>query len=214
MIALTSTAEDVQRAADLLGVFAFGVSGALLAVRKDYDMVGIAVLACATAFGGGVVRDVVIGAVPPVALTDPWYLGLPILAAAIIFLWRPPPRLVATPLDLADAVGLGVFSVTGTVAAYQHGLATVPAALLGVLTAVGGGLIRDVLAGVQPSVLRPDQEIYALPALLGASVAAALLHFGALTAWTGAAASAGAVVFRVLALRYHWHAPRARRRRG
>lgn len=213
MIALTATAADVQRAGDLLGVFAFAVSGALLAVRKNYDLVGIAVLACATAFGGGVVRDLVIGASPPRAFTDPWYLGLPLLAAVIIFFWHPPHRLVARPLDVADAVGLGVFSVTGTVAAYQHGLATVPSALLGVVTAVGGGLIRDVLAGVPPSVLRPDQEIYAVPALFGASVAAALLHFGALTAWTGALASAGAFVFRMLALHFRWHAPLARRRR-
>ncbi|WP_216898132.1 trimeric intracellular cation channel family protein [Nocardia alni] len=210
MTSLTRTVDDVQQAGDLLGVFAFAVSGALLAVRKDYDMVGIAVLAFATAVGGGVVRDLVIGA-RPVAVTDPWYLGLSLLAAVIIFFWHPPGRLIGGPLAFVDAIGLGLFSVTGTVTAYQHGLATVPSAMLGVVTAIGGGLIRDVLAGVQPSVLR-DQEIYALPALLGASVAAALLHFGAFTAWSGALASAVAFGLRLLALRFHWHAPKARRR--
>ncbi len=210
MTSLTRAVDDVQQAGDLLGVFAFAVSGALLAVRKDYDVVGIAVLAFATAVGGGVVRDLVIGA-RPVAVTDPWYLGLSLLAAVIIFFWHPPGRLIGGPLDFVDAIGLGLFSVTGTVTAYQHGLATVPSAMLGMVTAIGGGLIRDVLAGVQPSVLR-DQEIYALPALLGASIAAALLHFGGFTVWSGALASAVAFVFRLLALHFHWHAPKARRR--
>ncbi|GAA1077139.1 putative membrane protein YeiH [Nocardiopsis composta] len=199
---------------DLLGAFAFGLSGALVAVRRDFDVVGIAVLACCTAFGGGLIRDVLIGDIPPVAFTDLRYLVTALVAALVVFLWHPPERVRRVPLTLVDAMGLGLYCVTGAVKAASFGLGPVPSALMGVTTAVGGGMLRDVLAGLQPSVLRRDSELYALPALVGAGAASLLFYTGAYNWWTGALAALGAIVLRLLAVRYHWSAPRALRRQG
>lgn len=195
---------------ELVGTVAFAASGALLAVRRGYDVVGITVLACATGFGGGMVRDVLLGDVPPVAFTDLRYLAAAVATAGVVFFWHPPPVLTRLPLNLADAVGLGLFCVTGAVKAAQFGLGPVPVTLLGLTTAIGGGMIRDLLAGRAPSVLRSDEEIYAVPALLGAAASAALLHFGLFTPVTGTLAALGAIGLRLLALRLHWRAPRAR----
>ncbi|MEV6561163.1 trimeric intracellular cation channel family protein [Nocardia sp. NPDC051756] len=199
-----------QHAGELFGVFAFASSGALLAVRRDFDIFGIVVLACATALGGGIIRDLLIGRTPPAAFVDLSYLWTAVLAAAVIFFWHPSRRLTRGPLEVADAFGLGLFCVTGTVIAYSRGLGAPSAALLGLVTAIGGGVIRDLLGGQTPNVLRPDQ-IYAVPALAGAVATATLLHFGVYQAWTGALAALGAIAFRLLALRFGWHAPQARR---
>lgn len=205
---------DAQRyafdALDLIGAFAFAVSGALAAVRRGFDVVGIAMLACCTAFGGGVVRDVLIGAVPPAAFEDLRYLATALVAAALITLWHPPPRLAGAPLDTADAVGLGLYCVTGTVKALEYGLGPVPAALMGVATAVGGGMLRDLLTARTPSVLRRDSEIYLVPALVGASATALLASVGAYSLWTATLAGLGAIALRLLALRFHLRAPLAR----
>ncbi|MFC9996049.1 trimeric intracellular cation channel family protein [Nocardia sp. NPDC127526] len=209
LVELGTAVDGAQRAGNVVGVFAFGVSGALLAVRRGFDVVGIAVLAICTATGGGIMRDLIIGRIPPAAFVQLSYGATALLAGALIFFWHPPRRLVRTPLLVADAVGLGIFCVTGTVTAFQHGLSATSAAALGVVTAVGGGVVRDVLAGVTPSVLS-DGELYAVPALLGSVVTALLLHYGQYTFWTGGLAGAGAVGLRLLALWRHWRAPLAR----
>nr|WP_319942573.1 trimeric intracellular cation channel family protein [Nocardia aurantia] len=218
---MASAVDVVQQIGDTAGVFAFAVSGALLAVRKDFDVFGIAVLAAATALGGGIVRDLIIGRIPPDAFTDLDYLYVSLLAAALVALWRPPRetgrwyrrtrRLRLTRwLDIADAIGLGLFCVFGTRTAYEHGLGAPSAALLGLVTAVGGGVIRDLLAQRTPMILRHDTDLYALPALFGSVVTAILLHENWYRGWTALPAAAVAIVFRLLALRYHWRAPRAR----
>ncbi|MEC3951831.1 trimeric intracellular cation channel family protein [Nocardia sp. CDC153] len=209
LVELGNAVDAAQSAGNLLGVFAFGVSGALLAVRRRFDVVGIAVLAVATATGGGVIRDVIIGRTPPAAFVDVSYAGVALLSAVLIFFWHPPVRVVRSPLMIADAIGLGVFCVTGTVTAFQYGMSATSSAALGLVTAVGGGVIRDVLAGVTPSVLS-DGELYAVPALLGSAATATLLHYGQYTYWTGGFAGAGAVALRLIALFRHWHAPMAR----
>ncbi|WP_067533603.1 trimeric intracellular cation channel family protein [Nocardia crassostreae] len=209
LVELGTAVDAAQQVGNVVGVFAFGVSGALLAVRRGFDVVGIAVLSICTATGGGIMRDLVIGRTPPAAFVQLSYAATALLAGALIFFWHPPRRLVRTPLNVADAVGLGIFCVTGTVTAFQHGLSATSAAALGVVTAVGGGVVRDVLAGVTPSVLS-DGELYAVPALLGSVATALLLHYGQYTFWTGALAGAGAVGLRLLALWRHWRAPVAR----
>ena len=197
---------------DYLGTLAFGLSAALVAVDKKFDVVGLIVLSMVTAVGGGLVRDLIIGRNPPTAFTDLSHLGIALAAAALVFVWQPPADLTGWPLQLTDALGLGVFCVTGTVIAAHSGLAAPSAALLGGLTAVGGGVIRDLLAGETPLLLRPDSEIYAIPAMLGASTTAALIHYGRYSDLSGTGAALGAFGLRMLALRYHWHAPQARRR--
>jgi uncharacterized membrane protein YeiH len=202
-----------QAAFNLVGTFVFGVSGALLAVRKRFDVVGMTVLAEITALGGGILRDLVIGAVPPAAFTSPWYLLLPFLATAVTFFAHAQMRRIHAGVLVFDAMGLGAFSVAGTAKALAHGLGPVPAVALGVITAVGGGVLRDVLANDPPAIFRADGELYAVPALLGACLVV-LAHaagmFGPL-----AAVAAAVVVFalRMVALRYGWRAPRPEPRR-
>ncbi|MFQ6397818.1 trimeric intracellular cation channel family protein [Nocardia sp. KC 131] len=207
---LDSAVNAAQRIGELLGVIAFATSGALLAVRKNLDIFGMAVLACSTALGGGVIRDLLVGRTPPAAFTDLTYLSASLLITLVIFFRHPTSRLTRGPLEVADAIGLGLFCVTGTVVAYSHGTGAPTAALLGMVTAIGGGVIRDVLSGQVPSVLRPDQELYAVPALFGAATTAALLHFGAYRAWTGFLAALVAIAVRLLARRFQWRAPLAR----
>ncbi|MCP2295803.1 putative membrane protein YeiH [Nocardia amikacinitolerans] len=210
---LDSAVNAAQRIGELLGVVSFAASGALLAVRKNMDVFGMAVLACSTALGGGVIRDLLIGRTPPAAFTDLTYLCASLLTALVIFFKHPSHRLTG-PLEIFDAIGLGLFCVTGTAVAYTHGVGAPTAALLGMVTAIGGGVIRDVLGGEVPRVLRPDQELYAVPALLGAAATATLLHFDAYWAWTGLLAAFLAIAFRLLARRYGWHAPQALRNTG
>lgn len=197
-----------QTAFNLIGTFVFAISGALLAVRKGYDIVGMTVLGEITALGGGVVRDLIIGAAPPAAFTSPWYILMPLLATGVTFFLHTGMRRIHAGVLVFDAMGLGAFSVAGTAKALAHGLGPVQAMALGVITAVGGGILRDVLANDPPVVFRADGELYAVPALLGAGLvvsAQALGFYGPL-----AASVAAVVVFvlRMVALRYGWRAPR------
>lgn len=193
---------------ELLGVIAFAASGAILSVRRDLDIVGIILLAVATALGGGIIRDVMIGKVPPTAFTDLWLVATAAGTALVIFFWQPPARLTRWPLDVTDAVGLGLFVVTGTVTAYEYGLAAPAAAMLGMTTGVGGGIIRDVLSGHVPGVLRSNEHLYAIPAFGGAAATGALLHFGVYRPWIGLLCAAAVIAVRIGSLKFGWHGPR------
>ncbi|GAA2591583.1 trimeric intracellular cation channel family protein [Actinomadura fulvescens] len=196
-------------ALDLAGIFVFAVSGGLAAVNKRLDVVGMVVLAEITALGGGILRDLVIGDVPPTAFTSLGYVLAPLVAAVLVFFWHPQVTRVLPAVQLFDAAGLGLFCATGTLKALDHGLSPLHSVLLGVVTAVGGGILRDMLSGQIPTVLY-DRQLYALPALLGASVVAAAraleLHGAGVTA--GAAVLAFSI--RVLAMRHGWRTPRPR----
>ena len=201
-------ASVVNFGGELVGIVAFAASGALLSVRRDLDIVGIILLAVATALGGGIIRDVMIGKIPPTAFTDLWLFGAAVATALVIFFWQPPARLTRWPLDITDAVGLGLFAVTGTVTAYQYGLSAPAAAMLGLTTGVGGGIIRDVLSGQVPVVLRPNTHLYAIPAAGGAAVTAALLSFDVYRPWMGLLCAAAVIAVRIGSLKYGWHGPR------
>lgn len=129
---------SVQHTLDLVGIFVFAISGALLAVRKNFDVFGIAMLAEVTALGGGLFRDVVIGAVPPAAFTDLGYFLTPLLAALLVCFLHPQVERIQKGVNVFDAAGLGLFCVTGTTKAYDHGLGLTASAALGLGTAVGG----------------------------------------------------------------------------
>ncbi|MFE9815458.1 trimeric intracellular cation channel family protein [Streptomyces sp. NBC_00236] len=205
---------SVQHALDIVGIFVFAISGALLAVRKNFDVFGIAVLAEATALGGGLFRDVIIGAVPPAAFTDLGYFTTPLLAAGLVFFLHPQVERIQVGVNVFDAAGLGLFCVTGTVKAYDYGLGLTASAALGLTTAVGGGVLRDVLANEVPSLLRWDRDLYAVPAIVGAAMIVLCIRFEALNAFTSGCAVITAFTLRILALRYHWRAPRAYNRRS
>jgi len=162
---------------NLLGTFIFGLSGGFLAVRKRLDLFGVMVLAIAAALGGGIMRDILLGNTPPHTLTDWRYLAVAAAAGLLVFLQDSRIQSWSNIVKTLDAAGLGLFTVTGTTAALTAGLGEVPAALLGMLTGVGGGALRDVLAQEVPMVLRG--EIYALASLLGAAIVIAA-HDGGL----------------------------------
>jgi len=197
---------------DLGGTFVFAISGAVAAVRHRLDIFGIMVLAFAAGNAGGITRDVLIGAVPPAAIANWTYVGVSILAGFIVFFWDP----VVTRLDHAvqwfDAVGLAFFAVAGAEKALVHGLNPLMAALLGMLTGIGGGMLRDVLVREIPVVLRAD--LYALAALAGAAVvvtAHPLLVSPLISTLVG-----GLLCFalRYGAIRHGWHLPTAKPPRG
>ncbi|MEU1851969.1 trimeric intracellular cation channel family protein [Streptomyces sp. NPDC019990] len=205
---------SVQHTLDLIGIFVFAISGALLAVRKNFDVFGMAVLAEVTALGGGLFRDLVIGAVPPAAFTDLGYFLTPLLATLLVFFLHPQVERIQVAVNVFDAAGLGLFCVAGTTKAYEYGLGLTASAGLGLTTAVGGGVLRDVLANEVPSLLRWDRDLYAVPAIVGSAMVVLCIRYDALTPLTSALAVITAFVLRLLAMRYHWRAPRAWHRRS
>lgn len=191
---------------DLTGIFVFAISGGLVGVRKQLDVFGVLVLAAATGLGGGFVRDVLIGDVPPAALADWRYLAVPVAAGLVTFWFHPALGRMERLVTVFDAFGLGLFCVAGALKALDYGLGPVPAALMGVVTAVGGGVVRDLLAGRVPVVLR--SELYATPALVGAAVAV-VGQLSALPTWSFAVPSAVlATTWRLISVWRGWHAPR------
>lgn len=205
---------SVQHTLDLIGIFVFAISGALLAVRKNFDVFGMAVLAEVTALGGGLFRDLVIGAVPPAAFTDLGYFLTPLLATLLVFFLHPQVERIQVAVNVFDAAGLGLFCVAGTTKAYEYGLGLTASAGLGLTTAVGGGVLRDVLANEVPSLLRWDRDLYAVPAIVGSALAALCIRYDTLNPLTSSLAVVTAFVLRLLAMRYHWRAPRAWHRRS
>ena len=188
---------------DMIGTIAFAISGALVGVARRMDIFGMAVLALATAIGGGIVRDVLLGYFPPNSLRNIVYVTVVISVTIIVFIiynsrYRKHamgPRSRASYL-LADAVGLASFTVTGASAGFKlYPELPIFIVLLGTITAVGGGIIRDMLAQRIPSVLKED--VYALPSVIGVGEAV----YGAFTV---------VLVIRLLAIKYNWSLPKVR----
>lgn len=200
----------LEEALNLVGTLVFAESGALLAVRKNYDIVGMAVLALITAIGGGVIRDLIIGAVPPVAFTDASYVWIPLVVAGLTFFVHPWLNRLNAAVLVFDAAGLAVFCIAGATKALSYGLGPLPAIVLGTLTAVGGGIMRDILAQDRPTVLRAGSELYALPAALGATIVVIIARFPINGSLTVGLTAVFVFVLRLLALRYHWRGPRPR----
>jgi len=202
-------ATEVQRTLvlvlDLGGTFAFAISGAMAGIRRHLDVFGVLVLSFAASSVGGILRDLLIGAIPPAALVDWRYLTVSVAAGLLAFFWSSAIRRLRNPVRLVDAMGLAFFAVSGTEKALAFGLSPVMAALLGMLTGVGGGVARDVLLAEVPAVLRSD--LYAVAALVGAGivVGGVMLHLPLIVP----AVVGGLVCFglRVMAIRWGWQLP-------
>lgn len=220
---LTDTAAT-QAVLDIVGVFVFALSGAVVAVRRGLDLFGVMVLAWVAGLGGGIIRDLFLGITPPVGVSDWPLLAAAVAAAVLVFLlhgrWeematRAPDvrwRRVPYAVRLLDAGGLALFAVNGALVALGVGAGALAATLIGGITAVGGGVLRDVLAGRVPEVLQ--RELYALPALLGAALVVLADHLGVtsrLTIWASVALVFG---IRVLAVALDLNAPKALRTAG
>lgn len=193
---------------DLTGTFVFALSGAVAGVKERLDLFGVLVLSFAASSAGGITRDLLIGAVPPGAISDWRYLAASVLAGLIVFFWYPISKRLPHLRDrvlVFDAAGLALFAVVGTQKALGYGLSPVMAPLLGVLSGVGGGMLRDVLLAQVPTVLR--SELYAVAALAGAAVVVLGSMLGFPAGWT---AICGAVIcfgIRLIAIRRGWNLP-------
>ncbi|WP_406690145.1 TRIC cation channel family protein [Saccharopolyspora sp. ID03-671] len=199
-------------ALDLTGTFAFGLNGALTAVRVvRLDLVGVITLGMMTALGGGILRDILIGALPPATFNDAVYLGVAAAGALVAFFISVELERFTRLITLFDAVGLGVFCVTGASKALDYGLGGTQAVLLGALTAVGGGTLRDVAIKHVPSVLTSD--FYAVPALVGAVLTVVAVRWEVYGIATALAAAAVCFAIRMLGVRYRLRVPSTPRRK-
>jgi uncharacterized membrane protein YeiH len=199
-------------ALDLTGTFAFGLNGALTAVHAArLDIVGVLTLGMITALGGGIIRDLFIGASPPATFNDLRYLGVAAAGALIAFLFSRHLGKLAGPIEVLDAVGLSVFAAAGASKALEFGLGPVQAVILGAITAVGGGTIRDVLVDKIPSVM--TDGLYAIPAIIGATIAATAILLGVAGLPAALAAAGVCLVIRLLAVHFGLNAPKPPERR-
>lgn len=194
---------------DLMGTFVFAISGVLLAARRNFDITGGLVLGTMAGIGGGMIRDVLLDRVPN-ALAHPIYLAPPLFATLIVYLVGRHTSRARRWIVLFDAMGLGLFSLTGTAIALEVG-ANYPAALLmGALTACGGGLMRDVVANEDPAIFR-GTDLYLIPALFGSGLTILAEATGLLNAVTAVVIAALAFVFRMIAWKLQWRVPQPMR---
>jgi uncharacterized membrane protein YeiH len=193
---------------DLTGTFVFALSGALAGVKRKLDLFGVLVLSFAAATSGGIVRDVLIGAIPPAAVGDWRYLAVSLFAGLVTFYLSPLIVRMWNPVLLFDAAGLALFAVTGASKALAYGLNPVMAISLGMVTGIGGGMVRDMLLAEIPTVLRG--ELYAVAAL----AAAAVVVIGHALELPVAPVTVVALILcfwlRVMAIRHGWGLPVAK----
>jgi len=192
---------------DLGGTFVFALSGATAGVKHRLDLFGVLVLSFAAGNSGGIARDVMIGANPPAAISDWRYVAVSMLAGLVTFYWYGIINRLSSPVLVFDAAGLALFAVSGAGKALAFHAGPVAATLLGMLTGIGGGMMRDILVREIPTVLRT--ELYAVAALAGAIVVVVgrMLHVPA-----SVAAIVGAILcfaLRFVAMRHGWQLPRA-----
>lgn len=187
------------------GTFAFALSGALVAVRHRLDLFGVLVLAYAASAAGGLMRDVILGATPPLAIADWRFVTVSTVAGLLTFFRHGDVERMQNPVQLFDAVGLGLFAVVGTGKALAHGLGPEGAVMLGVLTGVGGGIARDLLVAQIPHVLR--RELYAVAALAGALVVVVGDRLGLPAEPVAVAGAVLCITLRCLAILRGWRLP-------
>lgn len=192
---------------DVVGTFAFALSGGVRAVENKMDAFGIVFLSFVAAVSGGILRDILIGSLPPVALQSELYVGIAILAGTICFFFYEQIVRMARPVAIFDAIGLGLFCVVGARKALDAGLSPVMSALLGMLTAAGSGIAADIMTARPPMVFQ--REIYALAALAGAAILTLGYQVGLPDAIIAPLAAVFAISLRLIAMAHDWHLPRA-----
>lgn len=193
------------RVLDLVGTFVFALSGASLGVQRGLDLFGVLVLAFVTAVVGGITRDVLIGAVPPASVASWHNLALAVVAGLLVFYLSGLLDRLQHPVLFFDAAGLGVFAISGTQKALDHGITWPMAAILGMISGIGGGMVRDMLTVQVPTVLRAD--IYALAALAGALVVVVGNDLGLSPTLVALVGISVCVFLRLMALYRGWKLP-------
>jgi uncharacterized membrane protein YeiH len=191
---------------DLAGTFAFGLNGALTAVRTvRLDIVGVITLGMITALGGGIIRDILLDDLPPATFQDWRYLAVAAGGAFIAFVIGHRLHRLAGSITVLDAIGLSVFAVTGASKALDLGLGAAQAVILGTITGVGGGTLRDVLIRQVPSVLRTG--LYAVPALVAATITVVTSRLGVYSWQAALVAAAACFLIRLLGVHFSLNAP-------
>ena len=198
-------------ALDLAGTFAFALNGALTAIRTTkLDVVGVVTLGMVTAIGGGIIRDILIGSLPPATFSDWRYLLVAAIGSLVAFGFQLSLTRLTFAITVLDAAGLSLFAVTGTAKSLEFGVGNAQAVILGVITAVGGGTLRDVLTNQVPVVLR--SELYAIPALVAGTMIVAVTRFGIYGALTACTAALVCFAIRMIGVHFGLNAPHPRRR--
>jgi uncharacterized membrane protein YeiH len=194
---------------ELLGTFAFAVSGATAAINKSYDVIGLLALAFITAIGGGTVRDLLIGATPVAWMTDELSNTAIIAAAIIAALFFSYVKKLTRLLSTFDAIGLGLFTITGINKGIAAGLPMPVCVALGVITGTFGGLLRDVICGEQPILF--TREIYAAASIAGGILYLLMIHYTGIPGDVSKSIAVGVIVtIRLISLRHNWQLPRLR----
>ncbi|WP_150245194.1 trimeric intracellular cation channel family protein [Nocardiopsis quinghaiensis] len=192
---------------DLIGVLAFAIDGSLTAIRTArVDIVGVLTLGIVTALGGGTIRDLLLG-VTPATFQDWRYICTALMGATAAFFLSRQLTHLTKPILVFDAAGLSLFAVIGATKALELGFGPLQATLLGVITGVGGGTIRDVLLNRVPIVLSANSHLYATPALLGAGLVAISYTVGLTWGWIAVVGALLCFTVRLLSLLYRWSAP-------
>lgn len=195
------------------GIAVFAASGAMLGVRKDFDLWGIIVVGVLTGVGGGILRDVLLGVTPPASVENWPPVAVAVLSSLLVFLFHPAFSQLRRSVLILDAIGMGLFAASGAGIAIDRDASVFAATVVGLLTAIGGGILRDVLANEVPLLLQPS-DLYAVPALLGATVVAIGATYSAAPGWiwlvVGAVVATG---LRLAGLAFGWRLPTAPQRR-
>lgn len=194
---------------DLMGTFVFAISGVLLAARRGFDITGGLVLGMLAGIGGGIIRDILLDRVPN-AIAHPVYFAPPLLATLIVYLLGRHTLRARIWIIVFDAMGMGLFSLTGTAIALDAGSAAPVALLMGALTACGGGLLRDVVANEDPAIFS-GTDLYLIPALFGSGLTIIADRTGVLGGVTAVLIAAIAFGFRMLAWKLQWRVPQPMR---
>ena len=203
---LTSLPYDT--ALEVGGVFFAALSGGLAAVRKNFDLFGVLVIAWAAGLGGGLLRDILIGATPPVGISNWRFVLTAVIAGFAIFILHPSVTRMRRTVIVLDAWALGFFVLIGTTKGLQFGAGPLASLMVGVLTGIGGGIMRDILVGEVPLVLA-DRQLYAIPAFLGASIAVGLWYAGWWNVWVQFGVVLLVSGIRLMSLRMGWVVPSA-----
>ncbi len=197
-----------------VGIAVFAASGALLGVRKDFDLWGILTVGALTGVGGGILRDVLLGITPPTSVQQWLPITITLAASLIVFIFHPTFAQLRRSVLILDAIGMGLFATSGAAIAIDHHTSAFAASIVGLLTAVGGGILRDVLANEIPLLLQPA-DLYAVPALLGATIVGISGTYTPVPVWiwliVGTAVATG---LRIVALVFGWRLPTAPPGRG
>jgi uncharacterized membrane protein YeiH len=187
------------------GIAVFAASGVTVGVRKGFDLFGIATMGVLTGVGGGVLRDVLLDIMPPQSIQHWPNITVALIAVAIATPFARVVMRMKRAVLILDAIGMGFFATSGAAIAVDNGASWFAAGIVGMLTAIAGGMLRDVLAREVPYVMGPD-DLYAIPAMLGAATYVAIDYFG--PQWVAVAVGAAlATLLRLAALAFHWRLP-------